>query len=126
MELTILSKGIPETEPKMRIYGHYVSFNAAAVRLLGINDGDYIQFAKPSYGFRKELYVRKASTPGGSYIARKRRQISRISSASLLGLLQENGFGKGCYRICPEVTVDDKDGTYYNIFFRNYDKKDTD
>ena len=126
MELTILSKGIPETEPKMRIYGHYVVLNAAAVKLLGIQDGDYVQFAKPAYGFRKELYIRKTSVPGGSYIARKRKQIARISSASLLGILQENAFGRGCYRICPEVAVEDKDGTYYNIFFRNYDKKDTD
>ena len=126
MELTILSKGIPETEPKMRIYGHYVVLNAAAVKLLGIQDGDYVQFAKPAYGFRKELYIRKTSVPGGSYIARKRKQTARISSASLLGILQENEFGKGCYRICPEVSVEDKDGTYYNIFFRNYDKKDTD
>lgn len=126
MELTILSKGIPETEPKMRIYGHYVVLNAAAVKLLGIRDGDYIQFAKPTYSFRKELYIRKTSVPGGSYIARKRKQTARISSASLLGILQENEFGKGCYRICPEVSVEDKDGTYYNIFFRNYDKKDTD
>lgn len=126
MELTILSRGIPETEPKMRIYGHYVVLNAAAVKLLGIQDGDYIQFAKPAYGFRKELYIRKTTIPGGSYIARKRKQTARISSANLLGILQENEFGKGCYRICPEVTVEDKDGTYYNIFFRNYDKKDTD
>lgn len=126
MELTTLSRGIPETEPKMRIYGHYVVLNAAAVKLLGIKDGDYIQFAKPTYGFRKELYIRKTSVPGGSYIARKRKQTARISSASLLGILRENEFGKGCYRICPEVKVDDKDGTYYNIFFRNYDKKDTD
>lgn len=126
MELTTLFKGIPETEPKMRIYGHYVVLNAAAVKLLGIRDGDYVQFAKPAYGFRKELYIRKTSVPGGSYIARMRKQTARISSASLLGILQENEFGKGCYRICPEVTVEDEDGKYYNIFFRNYDQKNTD
>ena len=127
MELTTLSKGLPETEPKIRIYDYYVVLNAAAVKLLVINDGDYVQFAKPAYGFRKELYIRKTSVPGGSYIARKKgRQTARISSASLIGILQENEFGKGCYRICPEVKVEDKDGTYYNIFFRNYDKKDTD
>ena len=126
MELTTLSRGIPETEPKMRIYGHYVVLNAAAVKLLGIQDGDYIQFAKPTYGFRNELYIRKTNVPAGSYIARKRKLTARISSASLLGILKENGFGNGCYRICPEVAVEDKDGTYYNIFFRNYDKKSTD
>ena len=126
MELANLSKGLPETEPKMRIYGQYVVLNAAAVNLLGIQDGDYIQFAKPVYGFRNELYIRKASTPSGSYVARMRKHTARIASRSLIGILDEKNFGKGCYRICPEVTVADEDGTYYNIFFRNYDKKDTD
>lgn len=126
MELTTLYKGLPETEPKMRIYGNYVVLNAAAVKLLGIQDGDYIQFAKPVYGFRNELYIRKTTVPAGSYIARMRKQTARIASRDLIGILGEKHFAKGCYRICPEVTVEDPDGKYYNIFFRNYDQKDTD
>lgn len=121
-----ISKGLPETEPKMRIYGHYVVLNAAAVQLLGIKDGDYVQFAKPVYGFRDELYIRKTNVPAGSHIARMRRQTARISSRVLLEILREKLGGNGCFRICPEVTVEDENGTYYNIFFKNYDKKNTD
>lgn len=126
MELVLLTKGLPETEPKVRIYGHYAVFNAAAVAMLGLQDGDYIQFAHPAYGFKKETYVRKTTKTVGSYIARKRKGTMRISSRKLAVLLAERLDGNGCYRICPEVKVEDPDGTWYNIFFKNYDKKDSD
>ena len=50
----------------------------------------------------------------------------RVSSVKLSTLLAERLEGNGCYRICPEETVPDEDGTWYSIFFRNYDKKDSD
>ena len=126
MELVLLTKGLPETEPKLRIYGHYAVFNASAVALLGLQDGDYIQFAHPLYGFKKETYVRKTQKTVGSYIARKRKGTMRISSRKLSLLLAERLEGSGCYRICPEEKVEDPDGTWYSIFFKNYDKKDSD
>jgi len=126
MELVLLTKGLPETEPKLRIYGHYAVFNAAAVALLGLEDGDYVQFAHPAYGFRKETYVRKTSKPVGSYIARKRKETMRVSSRKLSELLAERLEGNGCYRVCPEEVVKDEDGDWYSIFFKNYDKKDSD
>jgi len=126
MELVLLTKGLPETEPKVRIYGHYAVFNAAAVALLDLHDGDYVQFAHPAYGFKKETYVRKTGKTVGSYIARKRKGTMRVSSVKLSTLLAERLDGKGCYRICPEDTVPDDDGMWYSIFFKNYDKKDSD
>ena len=126
MELEPLTKQIPETEPKLRVYAHYTVLNSASVKLLDVKDGDYIQFAKPVYGFRNELYIRKTTISVGSYTARKRKGTMRISSLKLASLLREKLDGNGCYRICPEVTVEDKDGTYYSIFFKNYDKKNSD
>lgn len=126
MELVLLTKVLPETEPKIRIYGHYAVFNAAAVAMLGLEDGDYVQFAHPLYGFKKETYVRKTDKTVGSYIARKRKGTMRVSSRKLSILLAERLEGNGCYRICPEEKVDDPDGTWYSIFFKNYDKKDSD
>ena len=125
MELVLLTKGLPETEPKVRIYGHYAVFNAAAVALLELQDGDYVQFAHPAYGPKKETYVRKTAKTVGSYIARKRKNTMRVSSVKLSTLLAERLDGNGCYRICPEENVYDVDGTWYSIFFKNYDKKDS-
>lgn len=128
MELVPLTKSIPETEPKIRVYSRYVVLNAAAVRLLGLQDRDYVQVAHPVYGFRKELYIRKTSITVGSYTARVQRGkgTMRLSSMKLATLIAEYLNGYGCYLISPSVSVEDKDGTYYNIFFKNYDKKDSD
>ena len=126
MEFVLLTKGLPEVEPKIRVYGQYVVFNAAAVALMGLHDGDYVQFAHPAYGMKKETYVRKTKKTVGSYIARSRRCTMRVSSRKLSALLGARLDGNGCYRICPEDAVPDDDGTWYNIFFKNYDKKDSD
>ncbi len=128
MELVPLTKSIPETEPKIRVYSRYVVLNAAAVRLLGLQDRDYVQVSHPVYGFRKELYIRKTSITVGSYTARVQRGkgTMRLSSMKLATLIAEYLNGYGCYLISPSVSVEDKDGTYYNIFFKNYDKKDSD
>lgn len=126
MELIPITKRIPEKEPKLRIYNYYVVLNAAAVNLLGIENGDYVQFSHPLYGFRKETYIRKTKVAVGSYVARKRKGTMRVASVKLATLLRERLDGNGSYRICPEVTVEDKDGTYYSIFFKNYDKENSD
>ena len=126
MELVLLTKELPEAEPKIRVYDHYAVFNASAVSLMGLQDGDYVQFAHPAYGFRKETYVRRTGKAVGSYITRKRKGTMRVSSRKLATLLAERLEGNGCYRICPENPIPDEDGKWYNIFFKNYDKKDTD
>lgn len=126
MELELLTKVLPETEPKMRLYGHYVVFNAAAVAMLGLQDGCYVQFAHPAFGMKKETYVRKTDKTVGSYVVRKRTSTMRVSSIKLSTLLAERLDGNGCYRVCPEYTIPDEGGTWYNIFFKNYDKKNTD
>lgn len=128
MELVPLTKSIPETEPKIRVYRRYVTLNTAAVKLLGVQDGDYVQVAHPVYHFRKELYIRKTHITIGSYTTRLRdgRGVARVSSMKLSKLIAEYLDGFGCYLVSPKDPVEDKDGTYYNIFFKNYDKKNTD
>lgn len=128
MELVPLTKSIPETEPKIRVYRRYVTLNVAAVNLLGLKDDDYVQFATPIHGFRKEIYLRKTSVSVGAYRAKTQRGrgVMRLSSNNLCSLLADNLDGPGCYLVSPSVTVDDPNGMYYNIFFKNYDKKNTD
>lgn len=128
MELVPLTKSIPETEPKIRVYRRYVVLNAAAVRLLGLKDRDYVQVAHPVYHFNKELYIRRTSLAVGSYTARvqKGKGTMRLSSMRLSALVAEYLNGYGCYLISPKGPIEDENGTYYNIFFKNYDKKDTD
>ena len=127
MELVPLTKTIPETEPKIRVYRRYVTLNTAAVKLLGLQDRDYVQVAHPVFHFRKELYIRKTHAAVGSYTVRvqKGKGTMRLSSMKLSALIAEYLNGYGCYLISPSVSVEDKDGTYYNIFFKNYDKENS-
>ena len=126
MEFVLLTKGLPDKEPKIRLYDNYVSFNAAAVEMMGLKNDDYVQFAHPAYDAKTETYVRKTGKAFGSYIGKKHKCAIRVSSRKLAAILAERLDGVGCYRVCPEGAVHDEDGTWYNIFFKNYDKKDTD
>ena len=123
MELENLSTQIPESEPKLRVYPNYAVLNASAVRLMGVKHGDYIQFASPKMeriNGRPLLYVRKTDRIVGSIRARQRGATMILSSRKVARLLRDALDGAGCYRVCPEDTVADANGTYYNVFFRNY------
>jgi hypothetical protein len=129
-QLISISNKIPETEPKLRVYPNYVSINAAGVRLLGLESGDYIQIntsVVAQLTGRKNYYIGKPKLDiiGAYPVARRGRTMlihSRHLSQKLIALLD----GEGCYRICPEDKVATKDATWYNIFFKNYDKENTD
>lgn len=130
MELVNLLNTIPEREPIIRVYDTYAVLNAAAVTLLGLEDGDYIRFAQSRIeriNGKPFLYVRKSSTAFGSTPVRKRHRVMRIDGRQLARLLMDALDGPGMYRVCPDDTIQDADGQLcYNIFFRNYDKKNTD
>lgn len=129
-QLISISNRIPETEPKLRVYPNYVSINAAGARLLGIEDGDYIQIntsVVAQLTGRKNYYIGKPKQDiiGAYPVARRGNTMlihSRHLSKKLIDLLD----GRGCYRICPEDSIKTKDAIWYNIFFKNYDKKNTD
>lgn len=123
MELENMTMQIPESEPKLRVYPNYAVLNASAVRLLDVKQGDYIQFASP----RREringkplLYLRKTNRIVGSTSARKRGRTMILGSRKLAKVLSEALSGPGCYLISPEDCLPDADGTYYNVFFKNY------
>lgn len=129
MELEYLTTQIPESQPKLRIYEHYVSLNAPAVRLLGLNDQDHVQFARPTFckfSGVDRFYICKAKNIVGAYLARKRKRCVRISNRELARYLAEKLDGIGCYRICPEDKIEYMGSICYNVFFKNYDKKDSD
>ena len=123
MELVNITSQIPESEPKLRIYPNYAVLNAAAVSLLDLRHGDYVQFACPKIdrgNGRPELYLRKTTRILGSVSVRARGNTMILGSRKLAASLVDKLNGKGCYLISPDVTIDDKDGKYYNVFFRNY------
>lgn len=123
MEFENLTSQMPESEPKMRVYDNYATLNAAAVQLLGLEQGDYVQFVnspRERINGKPLLFIRKTTRPVGSVQARKRGKTMVLSSRRIAGLLREQLSGAGCYRICPEDCIKDLDGTYYNVFFRNY------
>jgi hypothetical protein len=131
MELMNLLNTIPEREPILRVYDNYAVLNAAAVTLLGLEDGDYIRFMQSRFGRvngKPFLYVRKSEAAFGSTPVRRRHRVMRVDGRPLARLLKDALDGTGVYRVCPDDTIrDDTDGQVcYNIFFRNYDKKNTD
>lgn len=123
MELENLTTQIPESEPKLRVYPNYAVLNASAVRLLDVKHGDYIQFASPrieKINGKPLLYVRKTNRIMGCVSARQRGKTMILGSRKLAKVLRETLGGTGTFRVCPEDTVADVNGTYYNVFFRNY------
>lgn len=126
MELTPIMRTLDNAEPSMRIYPNYVSLNSAAVELLGIEDGQFIQIRLDGIGNlmgRKRLFIGKA--PNGSMAfrvyTRKGRRSLTCSSRVLAHYLSESLEGFGLYRICPEDEVESSGSKWYGIFFKRYD-----
>ena len=128
MELVNYDLNIPDTEPKVRVYDNYVVLNAAAVALLGVGSGDYVQIRasrNERINGKPLLYVGRTGNIFG-YVVRRRMNTMRINSRKLARSLQTSLDGCGCYLVSKDdVQIVDNEVTY-NIFFRNYDKKDTD
>lgn len=96
-----------------------MSFNAHAVKLLGITDGDKVYIGKDDRA-SNNLYVGKAKLKQ-SYTILRRNNTFVLYSAPLTRKVASWLEGKGTYRICPEDKIDDGLGnTFYNIFKKKY------
>jgi hypothetical protein len=118
MLVTLINEA-PRTEPILRVYGNYMSFNMHASKLLGLEEGDKVFIGRDDRS-GNYLYVGKARMKQ-SYAVTKRGNTFDLYSAKLArevaGLLE----GTGAYRICPEDKIEDGFGNiFYNIFRKKY------
>ena len=119
MQLVNLTNDAPRTEPLLRIYGNYMTFNAAASRLLGLTDGDRIYIGRDERACNN-LYVGKATLKQSRSVTRRSHSFI-VYCAPLARQVAGWLEGQGTYRICPEDTqVDGAGNIYYNIFKRKY------
>lgn len=117
--LVNLINNAPRTEPLIRIYDTYMSFNSHAAELLGLDDGDKVYIGRDERS-SNHLYVGKARLKQ-SYAVTRRGNTFTLNSAPLARVVAGWLEGKGSYRICAEDTVDDAFGNlYYNIFGKRY------
>lgn len=109
----------PRTEPLLRIYESYMTFNIHAANLLGLNDGDKVFIGRDERN-ANYLYVGKANRKQ-SYMVFRRGNTFLLRSAPLTRKVASWLEGLGSYRICPEDKVDDGMGNmFYNIFRKKY------
>ena len=110
----------PRTEPLIRIYPHYITFNAPAARLLGFKKDDVVSIMQDDRdGY---LYVANCRTKQ-SYPLAMRNNTFLVRSVELCNKLAECLEGFGTYRISKDVTLCDfNDNKYYNIFKKKYGK----
>lgn len=113
------------SEPAVRIGSNRATFNAAAVRLLGLHAGGYVEFRLEQYYLdsgRKRIYVSRSLTGSNSFLLhpRKDRQTLEVSSRVLSRTLGDAMDGWGLYRICREDTTLQDGRRWYGIFFKKY------
>lgn len=117
--LVNLINDAPRTEPLLRIYTNYMTFNANAATLLGLKDGDKVYIGRDDRA-SNNLYVGKALMKQ-SYAVWRRDNTFIIYNAPLTRQVAGWLEGKGTYRICPEDKLNDGLGnTFYNIFKKKY------
>ena len=126
MNLRPIMRYLDPSEPAMRIYPNYISLNASAVRLLGMEEGQYLQVRfdeEEKMRGRTRLYIGK--TDNGAMAFRLSRRKGRkgldCSSRVLAHYLSETLEGFGLYRICPEEDAETDGGRWFGIFFKRYD-----
>lgn len=110
----------PRCEPLIRIYPHYLSFNAAAANLLGIGEGDSISVMMDDRdGY---IYVAKCACMRQSYSIRMKKTLVVVSSAPLCRKMASLLEGFGTYKICRNEMQEFMGHTFYNIFKKKYGK----
>lgn len=110
----------PRTEPLIRVYPTYISFNAPAAGLLGLTGNASVAIQKDDRdGY---VYVAGGDAMKQTYGLRQRRNAYVLSNAPLSRKLAECLEGYGAYRICQEVTTEFMGMTFYNIFKKKYGK----
>lgn len=117
--LVSLINEAPRTEPLLRVYETYMTFNAHAAHLLGLNDGDKVYIGRDER-MANNLYVGKAKLKQSNVILR-RGHTFLLHNAALARKVADWLEGRGTYRICPEDRLEDGFGNlFYNIFKRKY------
>jgi len=109
----------PRTEPLIRIYPGYITFNAPAAKLLGFRKGDAVAIMQDD----RDGYVYVAnSNAKQSYTLTLRKNTFKVSNAPLCRKLADSLDGFGTYKICPEEKQVYMERTFYNIFKKRYGK----
>jgi hypothetical protein len=117
--LTNLINEAPRTEPLLRIYDTYMTFNAQAALLLGLTDGDKVYIGRDERQ-GNNLYVGKARLKMSNMVTRRGKTFL-LHNSELTRKVASWLEGTGTYRICPEDKMDDSFGNnYYNIFKKKY------
>lgn len=120
--LTDITRTAPSGEALLRLYEGQLTLNAAAKRLLGLEDDSQVAFRSGDRIWpdgRKRLYIAKKAYAAYSLV--KVGKAYRIRSSSLCRKLAEMLQGYGTYRIEGENPVTDFNGDIcYSIFFRKY------
>lgn len=102
----------------MRVFSHYLSFNAKAVELLGIKDGDSISIMQDD----RDNYIYVSNNPDAkvAYGVRRRYGSFEVCNSRLCRKLAEQMEGNGAYRICEEQSMEFMGHKYYNVFAKKY------
>ena len=123
-QLVDLEHKLYAADPTLRLYPVRFTLNAAALRLLGINEQAFRIFIRidrqEAISGRQRLYIARSNKPTG-YAVRARNKRGLVNSVTLCKLLAEKLNGCGAYRICEEVSIQEDGMTWYEIFFRRYD-----
>ena len=113
-----LLQSAPKSEPIMRVFDHYLSFNAKAVELLGIKEGDAVSIMQDD----RDNYIYVSNNPDAkvAYGVRKRCGSFEVCNSRLCRKLAEQMEGFGAYRICEEQSNEFMGHRYYNVFAKKY------
>lgn len=120
--LNDITKVAPSSEALLRVYENQLTLNAAAKRLLRLDDDSQVAFRTSDSGpaGTKRLYVAKKSHSAYSVV--KVGNGYRVRSAALCKSIADLLQGYGTYRIEGENPVRDYNGDVcYCVFFRRYE-----
>lgn len=117
--LVNLLNDAPRTEPLLRIYENYMTFNSPAAKLMGLTDGDKVYIGRDER-MANNLYVGKARLKQSNVVIRRGHTFI-LHNAALARKVADWLEGRGTYRICSEDTMGDGFGNlFYNIFKKKY------
>lgn len=104
----------------MRVYSHYIAFNAMAVDLLEIHEGDALSVMQDD----REGYIYVSNNPDAkvAFGVRRRANTFEVCNTQLARRLAELMEGEGAYRICAEDAIEFMGHKYYNVFAKKYGK----
>lgn len=113
-----LMTSAPRTEPLIRLYPTYISFNSPAAEMLGLNECASVAIQQDDRdGY---IYVAGCDTFKQTYGLRRRHDTFVLSNAPLCRKLADKLEGYGAYRICQGDVIEFMGNKFYNIFKKKY------